>query len=103
MSTKRLDIALPGLPKLGFYISMLLLPGGFIGLLLVFWMERRAGQRQAQGQGNARMWYAQIRGWRDVLPGLWRMMTSRPQLALGVGKEAAAAPAADPAMRYLSA
>ena len=101
MRTKRLDIALPGLPKLGFYISMLLLPGGFIGLLLVFWLERRAGREQ--GQGNARMWYSQMRGWRDILPGLWRLTTSRPRLALAVGKDAAGAPSPDRAMRYISA
>ena len=74
MSTRRLNITLPGLPKIGLYVSLLLLPGGFIGLLLVCWMEHR------KAQGKARMWYSQLRGWRDVVPGIWSLLTARPRL-----------------------
>ena len=76
MSTRRLHIGLPGLPKIGLYVSLLLLPGGFIGLLLVFWMERR------KAQGKTRMWYSQMRGWRDLVPGIWNLVTARPRLEL---------------------
>ena len=74
MSTRRLHIALPGLPKIGLYVSLLLLPGGFIGLLLVCWMEHR------KAQGKARMWYSQMRGWRDLVPGIWSLISARPRL-----------------------
>jgi len=54
MSTRRLQLSLPGLPKAGLYISLLLLPGGFIGLLLVCWALsalafRRAADAEASG------------------------------------------------------
>ena len=76
MSTRRLNISLPGLPKVGLYVSLLLLPGGFIGLLLVYWMEHR------KAQGKTRMWYSQMRGWRDLLPGIRSLVTARPRLDL---------------------
>ena len=99
MSTSRLHISLPGLPKAGLYISLLLLPGGFIGLLLVCWLERRKGARG----GRTRMFYSQMRGWRDLIPGLWRLVTSRPQLNLEGGSAPRERQALDPAVRYLSA
>ena len=84
MSTRRLHVSLPGLPKAGLYISLLLLPGGFIGLLLVCWLEhRRGGGRHSLGK--TRMWYSQMRGWSDVVPGLWRLARSRPRLNLEAG------------------
>jgi hypothetical protein len=101
MNTKRLNVSLPGLPKLGLYVSLLLLPGGFIGLLLVFWLERRAGSKRPQGK--ARMWYSQMRGWRDLVPGLWRLATSRPQLNLDIGAGKPAVERIDPAVQYISA
>jgi hypothetical protein len=100
MSTRRLQVSLPGLPKIGLYISLLLLPGGFIGLLLVCWLERRASAGRG---GKTRMFYSQMRGWRDLIPGLWRLATSRPQLNLDVGSAARERKAIDPAVRYLSA
>jgi hypothetical protein len=101
MSTRRLHISLPGLPKVGLYVSLLLLPGGFIGLLLVCWLEHRAGGNRSKGK--TRMWYSQMRGWRDVLPGLWRLATSRPQLHLDVGADPIRQHRVDPAAQYLSA
>ena len=100
MSTRRLQFSLPGLPKAGLYISLLLLPGGFIGLLLVFWLERRAAAGRG---GKTRMFYSQMRGWRDLIPGLWRLATSRPQLNLDVGSAPRERDPIDPAVRYLSA
>jgi hypothetical protein len=101
MSTKRLHISFPGLPKVGLYVSLLLLPGGFIGLLLVCWLEHRAGRNQQKGK--ARMWYSQMRGWRDIVPGLSRLITSRPRLDLDIGPNAPGQERVDPAVRYLSA
>ena len=100
MSTRRLNVSLPGLPKAGLYISLLLLPGGFIGLLLVCWLEHRGGDRP---QGKARMWYSQMRGWRDLIPGLWRLATSAPRLNLDVGAGAPGRACVDAARRYISA
>jgi hypothetical protein len=99
MSTRRLHVSLPGLPKVGLYISLLLLPGGFIGLLLVCWLERRAAGRG----GKTRMFYSQMRGWRDVIPGLWRLATNRPQINLDAGSARGERERIDPAARYLSA
>ena len=99
MSTSRLHVSLPGLPKAGLYISLLLLPGGFIGLLLVCWLERRKGARG----GKTRMFYSQMRGWGDVIPGLWRLVRSRPQLNLESGSAPREREVMDPAVRYLSA
>src|SRR5690242_10873242 len=76
MNTTRFNISLPGLPKLGLYISLLLLPGGFIGLLLVFWLERRAGKNTAPGK--AHICYAQMRGWRDLLSAVTQLLGGRP-------------------------
>ena len=100
MSTRRLQFSLPGLPKAGLYISLLLLPGGFIGLLLVCWLERRAG---AGRLGKTRMFYSQMRGWRDLIPGLWRLATSRSQLKLEAAPVPSQRDTIDPAARYLSA
>jgi hypothetical protein len=100
MSTKRLHVSLPGLPKVGLYISLLLLPGGFIGLLLVCWLERRAGSRRPEG--TTRMWYSQMLGWRDLLPGLWRLATSRPRLKTDIGRQASGQSPHEPAARYLT-
>lgn len=100
MSTRRLHVSLPGLPKAGLYISLLLLPGGFIGLLLVCWLEHRAGKGRL---GKTRMFYSQMHGWRDLIPGLWRLATSRPGLNLDVGSAPRERESIDPAVRYLSA
>ena len=99
MSTRRLNVSLPGLPKLGLYISLLLMPGGFIGLLLVCWLEHRGGSEKPKGK--ARMWYSQMRGWRDVIPGLWRFATSKPGLNLETGAAARTAERKDPAAQYV--
>src|SRR3954451_10561085 len=96
MSTSRLHVSLPGLPKAGLYISLLPLPGGFIGLLLVCWLERRAG---AGRLGETRMFYSQMRGWRDLIPGLWRLATSRSRLNLEAGSVPGKRDAIDPAVR----
>ena len=79
MSTRRLNISIPGLPKLGLYIS-LLLPGGFTGLLLVCWLEHR-NRDAGKPKGKTRMWYSQMRGWRDFVPALCRLATSKPPRA----------------------
>ena len=101
MSTKRLHVSLPGLPKVGFYISLLLLPGGFIGLLLVCWLERRAGSKRPEG--TTRMWYSQMLGWRDLLPGLWRLARSEPRLKADIGGKVSSQSSEEPAARYLRA
>jgi hypothetical protein len=101
MSTRRFNVSLPGLPKVGLYVSLLLLPGGFIGLLLVCWLERRVAG--GKPNGKARMWYSQMRGWRDLLPGLWRLVKSTPKLQLDLGAGAPAKQNVDLAARYISA
>jgi hypothetical protein len=100
MSTRRLNVSLPGLPKLGLYISLLLLPGGFTGLLLVCWLEHR-NRGGDKPKGKTRMWYSQMRGWRDVIPGLWRFATSTPRLNLEIGTGAPVRERVDPAAQYI--
>jgi len=101
MNTRRFNITLPGLPKLGLYISLLLLPGGFIGLLLVFWLERRAGKNMAPGK--AHICYAQMRGWRGVRSALSQLLSCRPTANVAVPERVPAAQPAEAALRYLSA
>jgi hypothetical protein len=99
MNTRRLNISLPGLPKVGLYVSLLMLPGGFIGLLLVCWLEHRAGGNSSKGK--TRMWYSQMRGWRDLIPALFRLAISKPQLNLDVGRQAPNRERMDPAAQYI--
>ena len=100
MSTRRLNISLPGLPKLGLYISLLLLPGGFTGLLLVCWLEHRT-RDAGKPKGKTRMWYAQMRGWSDLIPALWRLAVSSPSLNLDVGAGGSRLERRDPAAQYV--
>jgi hypothetical protein len=100
MSTRRLNISLPGLPRLGLYISLLLLPGGFTGLLLVCWLEHR-NKGADKPKGTTRMWYSQMRGWRDLIPALWRLATSEPRLNLDAGREATSRERIDPVAQYV--
>lgn len=100
MSTRRLNISLPGLPKLGLYISLLLLPGGFTGLLLVCWLEHRT-RGADKPKGKTRMWYSQMRGWRDLIPALWRLAASKPSLNLDVGTGSRRLERRDPAAQYV--
>ena len=100
MSTRRLNISLPGLPKLGLYISLLLLPGGFTGLLLVCWLEH-PNRGADKPKGKTRMWYSQMRGWRDLIPALFRLAISKPQLNLDLGRQASNRECMDPAAQYI--
>jgi hypothetical protein len=36
------------LPKLALYVALLLLPGGSLGLLFLWWMNRRRGKHAAR-------------------------------------------------------
>jgi hypothetical protein len=80
MSSKRLVLSVKGLPKLGLYFSLLVLPGGFVGLLLVWWFERRCGG--VAGKGTTWMRYVQMKGWRDLVPAIWRLISQAPKLSI---------------------
>ncbi len=96
MSTRRFTIALPGLPKIGLYASLIALPGGGMDLVLMGWRE--AGSRRNRVRAPARVWYGQFAGWTDAIPGLWRMLRRRPR-AVSV---TTSGECADPVLRYLS-
>ena len=98
--SKRLELSVKGLPKLGLYFSLLVQPGGFVGLLLVWWLERR---RAAGSNGTTWMRYVQVKGWRDLGPALWRMMSQAPAVSIGSAGDVRRNAAMDLAGKYIRA
>lgn len=58
-------------PKLAFYFALLVLPGGSIALLLLYWLEYRKKRTREAARASAWVWQPQKKLRRPYRPNVW--------------------------------